>query len=133
MHWAAKYLGKPWQSGCNGPETFDCWGFVRYVQLMHYGRTLPEISIDADNIRAVVNEFTSNHERNMWQKVDNPKDGDCLLLSQSKEPTHVGIWIDADGGGLLHCVKGAGVVFTVPSNIKNMGYNILGAYTCKPR
>ncbi len=130
MHWAVNYLGKPWVSGKQGPDAFDCWGLVRYVQSRHYSRELPSINVDADNVRAVIKEFTSNDERNRWHAVASPQDGDCLLLSQSKEPTHVGIWIDVDGGGLLHAVKGAGVIFTTPTNIKNMGYNILGAYRC---
>lgn len=133
MHWAMNYLGKPWVSGKQGPDAFDCWGLVRYVQRWHYNRELSEIHVDADNVRAVVKEFTSHNERQNWQAVDAPQDGDCLLLSQSKEPTHVGVWLDVDGGGLLHAVKGTGVVFSSRANIKLMGYNILGAYTCKPQ
>lgn len=130
MHWAMDYLGKPWVNGAQGPDAFDCWGLVRYVQKLHYGRALSAIHVDADNVRAVVKEFTENNERSRWHGVDIPQDGDCLLLSQSKEPTHIGIWINVDGGGLLHAVKGAGVVFTTPANIKNMGYHVLGVYTC---
>ncbi len=26
-----KYIGLPWIAGASGPDTFDCWGFVRYV------------------------------------------------------------------------------------------------------
>lgn len=130
MHWAFNYLGLPWVSGHEGPTSFDCWGLVRYVQKQHYGRDLSSIHVDADNVRAVVHAFNGNDERNRWHKVDAPKDGDCLLLSQSEEPTHVGVWLDVDGGGLLHAVKGAGVVFSSPANIRLMGYNILGAYAC---
>lgn len=130
MHWAFNYLGKPWESGKEGPDAFDCWGLVRYVQKLHYQRELSAIHVDADNVRAVVQAFSSNDERTRWQQVAIPQDGDCLLLSQSKEPTHVGVWLDVDGGGLLHAVKGTGVVFSSAANIRLMGYNILGAYTC---
>jgi cell wall-associated NlpC family hydrolase len=133
MHWAFNYLGLPWVSGQDGPDAFDCWGLVRYVQKQHYGRDLSAIHVDADDVRAVVNAFNGNDERNRWHAVDAPTDGDCLLLSQSKEPTHVGVWLDVDGGGLLHAVKGTGVVFSSAANIRLMGYNILGAYTCKPQ
>lgn len=129
-HWAVNYIGMPWVSGQEGPHAFDCWGLVRYVQQQHYARHLPSITVDADNIRAVVNEFNTNDERARWVQVDVPADGDCLLMSQSKEPTHVGIWLDVDGGGLLHAVQGAGVVFSSQSNIRLLGYNVLGAYRC---
>jgi len=130
MHWAFQYLGLPWVSGHEGPNSFDCWGLVRYVQKHHFNRELSSITVDADNIRAVVKEFNNNNERNQWQLVDQATDGDCLLLSQNKEPTHVGVWLDIDSGGLLHAVRGSGVVFSSPANIKLMGYNILGAYRC---
>ncbi|HAF00379.1 MAG TPA: hypothetical protein DCG63_03705 [Methylophilaceae bacterium] len=133
MHWAFDYLGKPWVSGQHGPDAFDCWGLVRDVQKRHYNRELSEISIDADNTRAVVCAFTTHDERNFWQQITEPQDGDCLLLSQSKEPTHVGVWLNVDGGGLLHAVKGAGVVFSSTANLRLMGYHILGAYRCLPR
>lgn len=129
-HWAIQYLGMPWVSGHEGPESFDCWGLVRYVQQQHFNRNVPSILVDANNIHAVVKEFTANDERSQWQEVEHPKEGDCLLLSQNKRPTHVGIWLEVDGGGLLHAVQGAGVVFTGLKNIKHMGYNILGAYRC---
>jgi len=130
MHWAFDYLGLPWISGHAGPGSFDCWGLVRHVQKNHFNRELPPVVVDADNVRAVVNEFTGNSERKNWLEVESPVEGDCLLLSQSKEPTHVGIWLDIDGGGLLHAVQGVGVVFSSRSNLRLLGYNVLGAYRC---
>jgi len=130
MHWAFNYLGLPWVSGHAGPDSFDCWGLVRYVQKNHFNLDLPSIVVEADNIRAVVKEFTGNDELKNWIKVESPLNGDCLLLSQNKEPTHVGIWLDVDSGGLLHAVQGAGVVFSSKSNLRLLGYNVLGAYRC---
>jgi len=132
MHWAIEYLGKPWQSGKDGPDTFDCWGLVRYVQRRHFNLELPEIRVDADNLSATVQAFSSHAERQRWSAVIAPNEGDCLLLSQHKAPTHVGVWLDVDGGGLLHAVRGAGVVFTKNSHLKSMGYHVLGAYRCLP-
>lgn len=130
MHWALQYLGMPWVSGHDGPDSFDCWGLVRYIQKQHFNRHVSAIAVDAENIHAVVQEFTGNAELARWRKVVHPVEGDCLLLSQNKQPTHVGIWLDVDGGGLLHAVKSSGVIFTSPANIKHMGYNVLGAYEC---
>jgi len=130
MHWAINYLGMPWHSGHEGPHSFDCWGLVRYVQKQHFNLDVPSIIVDANDIRSVVKEFCTSNERLRWHAVTNMREGDCLLMSQSKEPTHVGVWIDADGGGILHAVRGIGVVFTNLSNLKHMGYNILGAYRC---
>ncbi len=132
MHWAEQYIGLPWESGQQGPDKFDCWGLVKAVQKQHFGRDLPAFKVDADNLRAVIKTFTAADERNRWVEVAVPQEGDCLLLSQGKQPTHVGIWLNIDGGGLLHCVRGAGVVFSNRTNLQLLGYNILGAYRCSP-
>jgi hypothetical protein len=46
-------------------------------------------------------------------------------MSQSKRPTHVGVWVD---GAVLHCVKGAGVVYSNMRALKSFPYNIVGIY-----
>jgi cell wall-associated NlpC family hydrolase len=130
MSWAIEYIGKEWVSGDAGPDSFDCWGLVRHVQKNIYNRDVPEISVDAMNIRAVVAAFNNHPERQNWEEVKEPKDGDCLLMSSGKEPTHVGIWIDIDGGGVLHAIQGTGVVFSKNANLKLLGYNTLGIYRC---
>lgn len=130
-HWAVEYIGKEWVSGKSGPDTFDCWGLVRYVQKNHFQRIVPEIIIDADNVKDVVKTFATHEELNNWREVDHPKDGDCILMSQNTRPNHVGVWIQVDrDGGVLHACKGIGVVFTPIRYLENLGYNLLGFYTC---
>lgn len=43
MHWAIQYLGCPWSATGEGPDSFNCWNFVRFVQARHFGRELPAI------------------------------------------------------------------------------------------
>lgn len=111
-HWAAQYIGRPWVNGGQGPDSFDCWGFFRHVQANHYGIDTPLINIDADNYRAVINGFKGHAELQHWPQVNQPQDGDAVLLRHAKYPSHVGVWLDIDGGGVLHCVRGEGVVFS---------------------
>lgn len=124
MHWAFGYLGAPWVA-----HQHDCWAFFSKVCQEQFNRTLPDILIDADNVRACVDAMMKHPERVRWASVKTPKEGDAVLMSQSHVPTHVGMWIDADGGGVLHCVKGAGVVFTKLPHLSNMGYQVTGFYT----
>lgn len=132
MHWAYEYIGKDWESGFSGPDAFDCWGLVRYIQKKHFNRVLPEVNADAYSIQDVVKNFNSNPALSMWEEVDEPIEGDCALMSQNKRPSHVGIWID-DGsmGGILHSCRGAGVIFSARNLIAVSGYNLLGYYRCK--
>lgn len=110
-HWAIQYIGTPWESGAQGPHAFDCWSFVRHVQREHFCRTLPIVDIKAENLREVCRAFDRHNEHANWVQVENFEDGDCLELGSNTHPSHVGVWVDVDGGGCLHCVKGWGVVF----------------------
>ena len=60
-----------------------------------------------------------------------PADGDVVLIRQAKNPAHAGLWIDADGGGILHCVRGIGVVFQTPQSLNACGWYLDSFYRVK--
>ncbi len=114
-HWALEYIGRPWQSGAQGPHAYDCWSLVRAVQKNVFGRELPIISVNALVQSEVLAAFKDNAEYQHWQRVEIPQDGDCVITKSSPEiAEHVGIWIDVDGGRILQAVYGAGVVAVRP-------------------
>ena len=127
MHWAAAYIGLPWSVHGSGPDMFNCWEFVRMVQARHFGRILPEIS-NPEDMLVMGRTFRNHPERRRWTKMPDPMEGDCVLLRRSRHPIHVGIWLDVDGGGVLHCAEGAGVVFQRSDAIKLNGWAIEGFY-----
>jgi cell wall-associated NlpC family hydrolase len=116
-HWAAKYIGEPWVAGSH-----DCWAFARRVWLEQFGMAVPAVDVDANNRLACVRAFEGHPIRSDWYDVEIPKEGDAVLLSQSRHPSHVGIWIDADGGGVLHCVEGRGVIFQTVASLRVAGW-----------
>lgn len=122
-HFANKYIGRPWIAGTQGPDNFDCWGFVRYVLLHEYGFDVPPVNINPNNLRDVLYAFKNDLAFQAFYEVEKPQDGDVVLMRQSKNPIHAGLWLDVDGGGVLHCVRGNGVVF---QNIRSL--NICGWY-----
>lgn len=121
-HWAIKYIGRPWVNGDQGPDSFDCWGFFRYVQRHEFNRDLPIINPDANDMMAVVRAINTTPERANWVKTDTPQNGDAVLMAHSKYPSHVGMWLDVDGGGVMHCIRGEGVVFSSLSSLKIAGW-----------
>lgn len=121
-------IGLPWVAGARGPEAYDCWGLFLHVQRRHFDRDLPEIPIDPDNLRAVLDAFNGHPERQRWQKVDRPIAGDAVLMRQSRYPVHIGVWLDIDGGGVLHAVRHAGVVFQTLAALDAHGWRIEGYY-----
>lgn len=141
-HFAVQYIGRPHKDGGNGPDAFDCWGFTAHVQREHYGLPFPLIdraglANGGLDLAAVFSEHPELHE---WQVVqDDPRDGDvitCVLAGRK----HIGTWLDADGGGVLHCVESppdgrgiGGVVFTSRSAMRMAGWGRLTVWRHRSR
>lgn len=123
MHWAFEYIGDQWSA----PD-HDCWGFFRRVQRDRFGRDIPAVAVDAFNRRACAQAVESNPEREQWVATDSPQEGDAVLLAHARHPSHVGLWIDVDGGGVLHCIRGTGVVFQPVKSLKQSGWGHLEYY-----
>jgi len=127
-HWAINYIGKPWEYGAQGPDTFDCWGFTRFVQFEHFNIELPFISVPKDWMESKY-EIEHNAERALWVKVETPIEGDIVLMARNKVPVHIGITIFANNKlGVLHCAQGCGVVFQDPIGLRSAGWGGLTYY-----
>ena len=72
MHWATHYIGRSWYAGERGPDAFDCWGLLLAIQRDHFGRDLPEIPVNANDLRTVVSTFRDHPERQRWVAVAQP-------------------------------------------------------------
>jgi hypothetical protein len=72
MHWAAEYIGLPWQADGDGPNSFHCWALVRHVEREQFGRNLPEIP-NPDDLLAIARNFRDHPERRRWDLVRRPK------------------------------------------------------------
>ena len=127
-HWAAHYIGDPWILG-----EHDCWGFFRRVQQEQFGRLVPIIDIDATDIMAVARAIQGDDERDHWREIDRPADGDAVLLARTRYPSHVGVWADIDGGGVLHCEQGSGVIFTPEHRLGVCGWSGVTYYRYEGR
>ena len=51
---AYSLLGKPYVWGANGPNSFDCSGFTRYVYLHAEGKSIPRVSYEQAKIGTAV-------------------------------------------------------------------------------
>ncbi len=126
QHWAYQYIGKPWVSGARGPDQFDCWGLVYWICKTHLGINLPEyagIDTEADPLGVVraMREIDRSAGSHKWIPIRTPKE-DCAVAMGGKECySHVGIYVNIDGGLVLHCSR-QGVVATSERALKTHGY-----------
>lgn len=130
-HFACKYIGLPWVAGAQGPDEFDCWGMVRWILKHEYGIDVPAVNVNPDNLRSVLIAFKKDPAFRAFNEVEKPQDGDVVLLRQSKHPVHAGLWLDADGSGVLHCCRDAGVIFQDLPSMRLCGWQIDSYYRVK--
>ena len=97
-HWATKYLALPWSTDC------DCWGFFRLVQREQFGRDLPAIPLDDYRLPRKSAVIAGHPERANWLPIaaNEAVDGDGVMMIEGGSDAHVGIWVAADGGLVLH-------------------------------
>jgi hypothetical protein len=116
------YLGLPYETGGMGPESFNCWGFVRYYLQREHNISIPVIP--GDGALTVARLLQDHPEKQNWLEVATPENGDIVMLSYNRRPHHVGVWEN----GVLHCVKGMGVVFHTRQRLALERWNITGIY-----
>lgn len=127
MNWVESHLfaGYRWELGGQGPEAFDCWGFVRFIQRQHFGRELPALDIGAAAPHEIARAVAHARTFECWHRVPDGaplRDGDVFLMDGSHQPDHVGVWAECDGGGVLHCMRGAGVVWSPLARLSDHGF-----------
>lgn len=126
-HWACQYLGRPWQNGQS-----DCYGLVRLVYKNQYQIDLPIVDVNALNTLSVIKTI-AGFDREQWVEVSTPIDGDVVQMGHAQRPHHVGVWIEADGGKILHSTEKFGAIAQTPSQAKANGWRVLNIYRHRSR
>lgn len=123
-HWCERYIGEPWVAGRH-----DCWAFFRRVQREQFGREIPAGgTFDSTSTVSCIRALRHDEERGHWLEVMEPTEGDAALLSRNLIPSHVGVWVNANGGALLHCVQGVGVILQNHASLARHGWGSIRFY-----
>lgn len=109
----------PYEAGAFGPDSFNCWGLLYYVQ-RHYFKTNMPIAPIGDS-QACKELFDKKIYSGDWAKVERPEHG-CGALMRGGEEPHVGIYLDLDAGGILHAMEGAGVIWTPIRRLRALNF-----------
>jgi len=113
------YIGIPHKPGGEGPDAYDCWHLLRHLQKEYFGVEMPLAPIgDEEACLALFKDKTASGD---WVHVEVPQHGDCVLLRGGMWP-HVGIYLDLDGGGVLHAMEDAGIIWTRLPRLRALGF-----------
>lgn len=105
-------IGLPYKVGTEGPNFYDCWGLAKKVQKELFSREMPSIKDSPDTLRGLMTFVKDNHARKQWVVSENfPVHGQLVELSKSSNPFHIGVYLEYDGGGILHCLEKVGVCY----------------------
>lgn len=116
-------LGTRYKVNGRGPDGFDCWSFTRHLQRALWDRHLEQVTLpDHGQIRALVQLIRDHPGHRTWRVVDRPVHSGMVELSHSRQPHHIGTWLDVDGGGVAHCDGPAGVSFDPLVALKAAGW-----------
>lgn len=101
-------INKPWS------KRFHCWALVKEVQQKFFGRMVPKAKkewIIDTQARAEIIE--THPDKNQWQKHEQPIHGAVTFMRRkgTSKIIHAGVYLDIDGGGILHVDAPHGVVF----------------------
>ena len=117
MKWINRYIGRPWINGVQ-----DCWWLVRQVYKDQLDIDLPQIVVDASDLKAVIRNMTQHPALNDWQPMEAPEHLCLTFFSSRNNPTHVGVYLNYAGGRILHTYKRAGCVLQSLVDIRFAGW-----------
>lgn len=108
-----RYLTEGWST------EYNCWTLIRDVYINEFGIPLPDVPVDADNIKAVARELQGSPLRDLFVKIDQPVNGCIAEMGYANRALHVGIYFD---GKILHNYYKGGVVFEADPPIPVIAY-----------
>lgn len=123
--WTTPLLGTPWKSGARGPESFDCWGILCHVYETQKGVKLPTF---ADVLPKTGEAMELMNAKTGWNQLKEPEHLCAVALGRVSLTHHVGIYLEDDGGLILHCHETSGVIIQSPHEMRLEGWNSIKYY-----
>lgn len=121
-HWAESYYAHTWSADGEGPDTWNCWTFVKHLLSTHYGVDPSDFDVDVSNIYDCARNTREGMTRPEWTQIKEPRDGCVVVMGQGLQPTHVGLWVGDHAGVTLHCQRGIGVSTATRSKLAVSGW-----------
>lgn len=115
-------LGLPYH-----PQKLHCWELVKRCQKAVFDRDLPTILVKPDDMRELIGMMDLRKTYQGWEEVDEPQHGAVVFMTKGgheveRSACHAGVYLDVDGGGILHTDEDHGVVFESLPAIKTRNW-----------
>ncbi len=105
----ATLLDSEWEVGARGPDKFDCYGLVRYIQKEFYGVDLPDLMVNSDN-DTEVSEKILELGHPLGEEISDAQDGCVVTMGNDMREMHLGVYVAVDGGRIVHSERDCGCV-----------------------
>lgn len=127
MNWIESLIGKPWRLGARGPEAFDCYGLVVWIYRTQLGKRLDSLeSLNVADLASVLRAVESQDRH--WRELAKPEHLCLVGMSTHTRIHHVGVWLDFEGGKVLHAMEGGTVVAQKVVSLKSAGFRTFKFY-----
>lgn len=95
--WAGPYIGIPYRTHGRDHGGVDCWGLIRLVMAEVFGQPLPDYG---DTYRdgedwAAIGDAIRAGLADGWQRTEQPRAGDLLILRIAMRPWHCGLMLNS--------------------------------------
>lgn len=121
--WVPDLIRLPWRAYATGPAAYDCYGLVWTVLRDQYGVDVDRhLEIESGNHRAMHRVILREQAAGRWQRLDRPVDGCVVLLSTGEKFHHIGLWLDVNGGRVLHSRQGRGVALDSMQQLASLSF-----------
>lgn len=110
LTWLSDVLNKPWKAYATGPDAYDCRGVLCKAFWHIHGVVFDRhSSVPINNAHRFHEAVQQEAATGCWQRLVAPEHGCIVLLGSGLKPHHVGVWLDINGGRLLHSTEQGGV------------------------
>ncbi len=118
------------------PTGLHCWELVRQCQQTVFKRDLPLVLVAPERRRELLDMMELRKLNPHYVEVPEPVHGAVVFMTKnghdvSRAACHAGVWLDLDGGGILHTDDPHGVVFETMLQIKLRNWGDFSWYAHK--
>lgn len=129
-HWTQNYIGLPYSLGGRSRSGLDCWGLVHLFFFEQKGIVLPLLpGLPEAGAKSIVEKINQEAATCAWRDVtwEAKEEGDVVAMGRRVAVHHVGLWTNADGGKIVHCM-GKPVTAETEKILRTKGFGTFSYY-----